>query len=611
MSDSVVAGIYIERNGALLVRAKKQRNVPFPTLDLLNDYEEVNWSPENVEEAKHYLHELAEVLAKSGPELCSIGVGSYGPFHSLMRTNPNFSVVHSERADLPLRGVNLRKIFSDHLVQSGARIRPLLTVHTDANACALGEAMARDLPKHHVLVYLLVTDGIGAGIVTGRTVYRSALHPEVGMLHVRYASDDKLKPSKFSNEYLGSLSYFADNRALLQRYRLKSGGHSVTQEMLLKIGNDRFWDLRAYYLAQACVAITTLLAPHRIVIQADIDPRGDLVDLTRQKFYHFLRERSNEGAPAYELSGGIDSGVVAYHVAATARPIESFGFNVRYPYAEFRREKLFVEAIASELGVQIIEVNGAEYGEFDAVLSPIPFSEPNPLGSFRSYYDFLLKAALNKNCRVILTGAGGDLVFSTSSRSQFEVPNLWTSDKYNRMFKRTLADAVRDNIVAIVQDANQKNAAVRYKLLDNPIGHHYFRRFGIKFISGFATPGILEASDTERRKMSLDELRREKEMARRIYRQRLPDIVLDREGKVNHIGLERRSIINRRNEILELIRKSERVLELIGLNVVEMEGILADIQRGATFEDRIFGSVIHLLSWHRDFQSAIEGFART
>jgi len=304
MTDNIVAGVYMERNGAMVIRAAKRDKIPWPEIEVL-DYEDFHWDPNDPQEAEHYLAEIGALLVESGAALRSVAVASYGPFVSLKRSSPSYGIVHPKISDRPLRGQNWRELFHEGLVKQGAREDLLIRIHTDSNACALGEAVARDLPRDHVLAYLTVTDGVGLGVVTGREIRSSALHPEIGMLHVRYDKDDKLKPPKEANLYAGSLSSMADNRALLERQSAILGGVPTTKQMIRDIRSDRFWEMRAYYLAQACLATTVMLTPHQIVVEADIDavdmgPDYTAASLTRQKFYRLLEERRHEGAPVFE-----------------------------------------------------------------------------------------------------------------------------------------------------------------------------------------------------------------------------------------------------------------------------------------------------------------------
>lgn len=283
MSGDTVVGVYLERNGGAIMCAdaidENNRRQITPT-----HFEEVAWDPDDIESAREGVEALAR-RAIEIPGRNSIAVASYGPFLSVRRVaddkkyrSEEFGKIHPETAHLPLRGLDLRTIFPRHV-----------TIHTDAEACAIGEAMIRGLEDHETLAYLLVTEGIGLGVVQGQRPLRSALHSEMGMLHVRYHDKDPLTPL-MGNLYAMSLSEMAANEAMRTRLRQTESGKA--------------WDIRAYYLSQACLACAVILAPHKIVVSLDLESNeNDFISskLVDKHFRKFLKERYVNDQPVFDF----------------------------------------------------------------------------------------------------------------------------------------------------------------------------------------------------------------------------------------------------------------------------------------------------------------------
>jgi len=202
--------------------------------------------------------------------------------------------------------------------------------HTDANALALGEAFLRRNSADEVLLYVAVTEGIGIGIVQGRDIYQSNNHPEFGLLPVRdHPAGDVIKDaikngSLFLDQgrrrsYSGSVGFLACHNATRARYLevTKIDPEDLTQraKMLnVDINNliddeiiqnfevtKNIWDLRAYYLAQGCYAVDSILGPHKIVVGTDLDcfrqQRGRIQDRIKDAFETVFLKRKDAHQP--------------------------------------------------------------------------------------------------------------------------------------------------------------------------------------------------------------------------------------------------------------------------------------------------------------------------
>jgi len=117
------------------------------------------------------------------------------------------------------------------------------------------------------------------------------------LLPLRFDRLDPLRPEFYDEAFSQSASDLAGNAAMRRRANLMSEGKVRN---LLTIKDGPFWQVRAYYIAQLCVAITATLAPHQVVILCDVERQaGDLVRQTNEKFRDFLREFEREQNPVF------------------------------------------------------------------------------------------------------------------------------------------------------------------------------------------------------------------------------------------------------------------------------------------------------------------------
>ena len=308
MTGDIVIGVFLERNGGAVMQALPSRverdTSSYQKMEAVR-FHQIDWNPTDVSAAAEGIQYLAKMAADMGKDrLKSVAIAAPGPFLSLRRSNldGNFGQI-SGAAHLPLRGFNLFQLFHDGLIQNGGNPEAFITIQTDAEACAIGEAMLRQLTNKDTLAFILVTEGVGLGVVQGRTPLSSALHSEFGMLHVRWDRTDPLRPTEETDRlYSKSLSEMAENSALRKRCGIPP---TASKADLVSALNDATLDLRAYYLAQACLTCTVILAPHQIVIGADVDTNDaskSVAERTNRYFRNFLSARNIDGQPTLQFA---------------------------------------------------------------------------------------------------------------------------------------------------------------------------------------------------------------------------------------------------------------------------------------------------------------------
>lgn len=330
MAATTVVGIHLERTGGTVISGTRHDSDDNDDLRLTpKSLDTFSWPQNSPEKAKRKVLELANFAAQLGSDpLHAMGVAGPGPFVSLRRVDSDFGAIHGERSHPPLRGLNLYTIFEGALRKQGKSPKANIIIHTDAVACAIGEAIARKTDKRIMLAFIIIGDGIGLGVVRGRSPIRSALHPEIGLLEVRVHRDEgarfpiKEYPKKLAevskDTVLEPTSYSVAQLASNIAIRERCKKIDVTADKALgtlQRDSDREYilDRRAYYLAQMCLACTVMLAPHQIVLgEAEkFASEPDLAGRVSQHFRAFLDARKTAGQPLFEYPELIDPSFIS------------------------------------------------------------------------------------------------------------------------------------------------------------------------------------------------------------------------------------------------------------------------------------------------------------
>lgn len=310
-SPKRVAGVFLERSrGYLLIADAMPIEHDAWQLVLLAE-EPADWDALEPSSVAFELDRLGAVLGAFRDELSSVAIASYGPFVSL-KPGRGYGVVRADTADIPLRGLDLCQVFSGHLgLHTLEQRAKRLQIQSDACACAVGEAYLRKTGKDEVLAYVFATEGVGIGLAKGREVFPSALHPEIGLLpavaHLgdpiaRTKEESILAISRKAKLDFQSISQLARNDAIWKRYEAMKGANDSSLQFASSSKEEMFWDIRACYLAEVCVACTVVSPPHKIIIGADIDPKNDVHLRAWDYFKHFIEGRLNARDPAFQYT---------------------------------------------------------------------------------------------------------------------------------------------------------------------------------------------------------------------------------------------------------------------------------------------------------------------
>lgn len=197
-------------------------------------------------------------------ELQAMGVASFGPI-DVNRDSDTYGYI----TNTPKKGWKNYNFLGD--LKQQFHIPYAWT--TDVNGAAYGELKKGAAQNESSCVYLTVGTGIGGGIVTNGKVIEGYGHPEIGHIIVRRHPEDK---------YTGNCPFHHDCLEGL------AGGPAIEARNGVKPydipKDDKAWKIEAYYLAQACVDLTLVLSPEKLVFGGGVSKQSQLFPMVRESF---------------------------------------------------------------------------------------------------------------------------------------------------------------------------------------------------------------------------------------------------------------------------------------------------------------------------------------
>lgn len=197
-------------------------------------------------------------------KLEALGIGSFGP----IGINPeasNFGYILAT----PKKGWSN----FDFLGAIKERYDCPTSFTTDVNAAAYGEYRLGAGRGTKNCVYLTIGTGIGGGIITNGQLFQGITHPEIGHIRVKRHPNDTYEG--FCPYHGDCLEGLAAGPSLLGRTNIK--GEAIAE-------NNPVWDLQAYYIGQALMTYTLILAPNRIILGGGVMNQDFLVQKIRDQF---------------------------------------------------------------------------------------------------------------------------------------------------------------------------------------------------------------------------------------------------------------------------------------------------------------------------------------
>ena len=127
-------------------------------------------------------------------------------------------------------------------------------------------------------VYVTVGTGIGGGVYSEGSLVHGLLHPEVGHFYVSPHPDDPM-PQGMCPYHGACLEGMASGPAIEKRW-------GVTARELP--ADHTAWRLEAYYLAQMCQTLLTIVSPEKIILGGGVMGQKQLFPMVRAETKRLL-----------------------------------------------------------------------------------------------------------------------------------------------------------------------------------------------------------------------------------------------------------------------------------------------------------------------------------
>lgn len=199
----------------------------------------------------------------------ALGVGTFGPVN-LHADSPDYGTI-TATPKLAWRGYPLLRAFREALHIPCA-------IDTDVNAAALGEVTLGAGRGVKNCVYVTVGTGIGGGVYSEGSLVHGLLHPEVGHFYVSPHPDDPM-PQGMCPYHGACLEGMASGPAIEKRW-------GVTARELP--ADHTAWRLEAYYLAQMCQTLLTIVSPEKIILGGGVMGQKQLFPMVRAETKRLL-----------------------------------------------------------------------------------------------------------------------------------------------------------------------------------------------------------------------------------------------------------------------------------------------------------------------------------
>ena len=197
-------------------------------------------------------------------EIGTLGIGTFGPVELNKDSERYGSILTSPK--MGWQDFNFYKYFKE-------RIGCKVVVDTDVNVAALGEQRKGVLQGNSNGMYLTIGTGVGGGIIAEGNLVHGMLHPETGHILLQRHPEDKME--SFCRFHDNCLEGLAAGPAVEKRAGMK--GNDLPED-------HPVWDMESWYIAQALVSYTMVLATERIVLGGGVMKQLHLFPKIRKEY---------------------------------------------------------------------------------------------------------------------------------------------------------------------------------------------------------------------------------------------------------------------------------------------------------------------------------------
>ncbi len=209
-----------------------------------------------------------EKLTARGAKLACLGIASFGPV-DVDPASPDYGTLLST----PKPGWSRTRLTQRFFAGLGVPV----VLDTDVNGALAAERELGAAKGMRSAAYVTIGTGIGAGLFGPGGFLSKPTHPEFGHIRVERHPDDHAFAGVCS--FHGAcLEGLASATALTRRH----GDPTLLPE------DHPAWDIEAFYLAQACVALTLTARPERILLGGGVMLAEGLMPKVRAAFAALL-----------------------------------------------------------------------------------------------------------------------------------------------------------------------------------------------------------------------------------------------------------------------------------------------------------------------------------
>lgn len=313
----------------------------------------------------------------------------------------------------------------------------------------------------------------------------------------------------------------------------------------------------------------------------------DLAHAMREAVAAHLRRRMPDGPSAVELSGGIDSSIIAATLARLEPAHAHVGIGVTYPYYEFRQEPRYMQDMAGKAAIEHVALDGRDRLLFDPAPTPgLITSEPSLVLMGHAYKSLVIDAAVRTGTQVLFNGHGGDQLFAMSPYTRESL--------VRRLDFRLLEPALRAHVQGQIEayrddlerrdELGQRHYFAGLLLYDGWM-EDFARGTGLRCEPGLLSLRTLQLSwEMFRRPHLRDAGILRKRFARQAFSRDLPASILTRRWKVGYDGLYRRGLHRNAARLGALVDKQAGHLRAMGVRVERCLEMLERV-RDMRFDD--------------------------
>jgi asparagine synthase (glutamine-hydrolysing) len=200
----------------------------------------------------------------------------------------------------------------------------------------------------------------------------------------------------------------------------------------------------------------------------EIDP-SRAVDQLDELLHDSVRIRRRADVPmGLYLSGGIDSGLLAYMMAPEVC------YSCHFPYGDKYDELAYATEVAKDIKADHVVVTGTK-DDFEENLPSIMYHLDMPVGSFSMFPLYLMARAASQRVKIVVSGEGADELFGgyvrylvlVREQALFEIPEL----RNYQPFLQAYLGSTLDRFARLVNRGKVPDISVR------AIVSHHFQQF--------------------------------------------------------------------------------------------------------------------------------------